>query len=378
VRYSSLVLIFVSLLVIGCSAPNSLSVSVGSCGTGSYPNEPCITVSVCAPGTGNCTSIPNVLLDTGSYGLRIFESVAPSNLVQVTGAGGGVIAECSPFADGSSEWGPVVLADVQLGGEKAPSVPIQIVNSAYAELPSNCTNPDTSPAEAGYNGIIGVGPGAADCGATCEESTSNQMYYSCLGGGCQATQVTINQQVSNPVAFLPIDNNGISINLPAISPAGSGPVSGTMLLGIGTQSNNQAATSVYLPTDANGNFTTTFGGATYSQSFIDSGSNAYFFPPTSETPECSGGSASGLYCPPTAITMSATQMGYGLGTQEQVPFQIIPALAALATSNRAFNDLGGEGSGGFDWGLPFFYGKTIYVIMTGKTSSIGPGPGWAY
>jgi hypothetical protein len=45
-----------------------MAVDVG-CG---YVNEPCVTVTVCAPGTGRCQSIPNVLLDTGSYGLRLF------------------------------------------------------------------------------------------------------------------------------------------------------------------------------------------------------------------------------------------------------------------------------------------------------------------
>lgn len=188
------------LIFVGCGAPNTTSISVGSCGPGSYPNEPCVTVSVCTPGTGSCTSIPNVLLDTGSYGLRVFSTVIPQNLPPITVAGG-ALAECSPFADGSSEWGPVVVADVQISGEKASSIPVQVVNSAYAAIPSNCTNPDQSPSQAGYNGILGVGPGSSDCGATCTESESNQMYFACEGGSCQPVAVTNNQQVSNPVAF---------------------------------------------------------------------------------------------------------------------------------------------------------------------------------
>src|ERR1035441_6993159 len=39
----------------------------------SYPNKPTVSVTVCTPGTANCQTIDNILLDTGSYGLRIFK-----------------------------------------------------------------------------------------------------------------------------------------------------------------------------------------------------------------------------------------------------------------------------------------------------------------
>lgn len=131
------------------------------------------------------------------------------------------------------------------------------------------------------------------------------------------------------------------------------------MFGIGTQSNNRPATSVFLPSDSNGNFTTTFGGAAYAQSFIDSGSNALFFPASSEIPECPSGAASGLYCPSSMVGLSATQQGYNAGAMVPVAFDIIPALAALTGSNRVFNNLGGAGSGGFDWGLPFLGTKRL-------------------
>src|SRR5271168_4830164 len=54
---------------------NVLAVSVGNCGPSSYFNEPCVTIKICSPGTTQCQTIPNVLLDTGSYGLRLFSSV---------------------------------------------------------------------------------------------------------------------------------------------------------------------------------------------------------------------------------------------------------------------------------------------------------------
>ena len=42
-----------------------------------YSNEPCATVTICQPGTGNCSTINNILIDTGSYGLRITDIAQP-------------------------------------------------------------------------------------------------------------------------------------------------------------------------------------------------------------------------------------------------------------------------------------------------------------
>ena len=50
-------------------APNVAAVTVSS-----GPNFLFTTVTVCAPGTSTCATIPNVLVDTGSYGLRILAS----------------------------------------------------------------------------------------------------------------------------------------------------------------------------------------------------------------------------------------------------------------------------------------------------------------
>ena len=65
------------------SAKNALPLTVGC----NYQNEPCVTVKICIPGqTGstNCRTIPNVLVDTGSNGLRLFKSVVTISLSSVT------------------------------------------------------------------------------------------------------------------------------------------------------------------------------------------------------------------------------------------------------------------------------------------------------
>ena len=53
---------------------NVMAVSVAGvhCGGSPYVNEPCVEVTVCEPGTSTCATVDNVLLDTGSYGLRLF------------------------------------------------------------------------------------------------------------------------------------------------------------------------------------------------------------------------------------------------------------------------------------------------------------------
>ncbi|HEX9154393.1 MAG TPA: DUF3443 family protein, partial [Nitrospira sp.] len=133
------------------------------CSSGSFFNKPCVSVTVCTPGTSTCHVVTDLLLDTGSVGLRIFKQALSVSLPQVT-VGSGSLAECIQFGDGSSDWGPVQMASVILGNEPAVQVPIQVIDATFGVLSTACQNADASPANAGFNGILGVGFFKQDCG----------------------------------------------------------------------------------------------------------------------------------------------------------------------------------------------------------------------
>jgi hypothetical protein len=355
------------------AGPNVMQVQVGNCGSMGYINEVCASVTICTPGTTACQTINNILVDTGSYGLRIFESVVTVPLTPVVISGSTTLANCATFADGSSDWGPVKLADIQLGSQTAPSVPVHVLSAA--NNPKGCPNPDTSPTAAGFNGILGVGLFAKDCGVGCTTDASNGSYFACTGTSCVGSTATLAQQVTNPVSMLPKDNNGVLMMLPGLPSGGASAATGALIFGIGTETNNMPNSATRYAADAGGNFVTIFNKQTYSGSFIDSGSNALYFPGGTLVAAC-GASAPGFYCPANLTDLTAVQQGYDGTNTTTVPFSIM-SIADVPNSG-AFNDIGGKSTTYFDWGLPFFFGRAVFVGLDAKTSSLGTGPYWAF
>jgi hypothetical protein len=366
------------------TGPNVVSVVVNGGPTSTSPdvNTLFTTVTVCVPGsTTNCQTIDNIQVDTGSYGLRILAPVLTISLPVQLASNGNSLVECTAFADGYS-WGPVALADVQVSGESASSVPVQVIGSAnFTNVPAECSSvgmAEDTVAAFGANGIIGIGVFAQDCGPGCTTAVDNGVYYSCTSGSVQCEPTTVpslSSQVTNPIALFPTDNNGVIIQLPSVPVGGAATASGYMIFGIDTQTNNKSGSQTILTVDpALGDFTTVFNGQSLTQSFLDTGSNGLFFDDSSIT-ACAESGFTDFYCPTSTLDLSATLQGqngtsvsesFSVGDAETLngDFTAAPTLAGTFPSSAQT----------FDWGLPFYFGRTVYTAIEGATTAVGTGP----
>jgi hypothetical protein len=371
---------------------NTIPIEVNLGPANNYTNGAFADVTICVPGTSNCQIVPNVLVDTGSEGLRLLSSAVTLSLPPETDSGNNGLQECTSFADGSYLWGPVVSADVQLAGEKASSVPIQLISASAAyPVPNQCTSAggrdQNTVASLGANGILGIGNFQQDCGSQCTSaSTAPPLYYLCPNSVCQVVSVPLTGQVQNPVWLFPQDNNGVLISLPSVPADGAPTVSGSLIFGIGTQSDNALGNAAIYTTNANGDFQTSYNGIAYGNSYIDSGSDAIYFldSTTLGIPDCSDNP--GWYCPSSIVNYTVTNSGLN-GATGTVSFSIANAdelFTGNGGGNAAFNDLGGDSGTStstdyFDFGMPFFYGRNVFIGIENQPGPNGSvGPYWAY
>ena len=381
---------------------NTLAVVVDAGPPGvSAINRPFVTVKVCESGSATCASIDHVLLDTGSWGLRLVRSVLTAGgvtLAPTTDAQGHTIQECAGFSGGQT-WGPVALADVTLAGEVANKLPVQVLDDTNTSAPPPATSVCVTSGsvhnavpELGANGILGVGVFAQDCGPACvSPATPLETYYGCTAtaaGVCTAENVALASQVTNPVTLFAADNNGVIVDLPNLqNPNGDATVMGQIIFGLATQTDNAlpATGLTVLGADATGDFTATYnGGTNVLRALIDSGTDDYNFADTSvatctATPPNSAAWV-GYYCPVVAPhSVFAVNMGAGTNTATNtVQFAIADPNSFVATGT-AFTSLGGgQGSARFTWGMPFFYGRKIYIGIEKTTSGTLKGPYYAY
>jgi Protein of unknown function (DUF3443) len=348
------------------------------------------SVTVCAPGSANCATIGGVLVDTGSTGLRILSSVLPSgfSLPKQTDSGGSPIVECLQFGDGFT-WGPVEMADMKISGEQASSLPIQVIGDPnFSAVPASCSSAALGPNEntvalLGANGILGVGNFRQDCGSACTVSGPSNpgVYFSCPASGCVVTTEALNLQVQHPVMLFATDNNGVIVELPAVPSSGAVTESGSLVFGIGTQSNNALSGTTVLTLDSSGNFTTVFNTQSV-PGFVDAGSNGLFFLDSATTglATCALGSST-FYCPASTQNFAATNRGVN-GQSTPVSFSVANASLLLSSSNPnfLFNNLAAPNppNGNFDWGLPFFFGRNVFIAIEGQSTPGGSGPYTAY
>ena len=366
---------------IASNAANTVPLTVGPGATG-VVNVPTVSVRVCVPGTSTCQTVDNILVDTGSSGLRIIASAlgaGASSLPQEQLTGGAPLAACAQFSDGYS-YGSMVTADVAIGSETATSVPIQLIGDARTPtVPASCSSAGTSMntvATFHSNGVLGIGTSPFDCGAACVTHVIDGTYYNCANANsCTATAAPLALQAANPVTHFPIDNNGVIVQLPPIAQGGQAMATGTLVFGIGTASNNALdSDATMVPTTLFGGFTAAIGTHTAQTAYIDSGTNVLLFVDPALT-LCTSPFV-GFYCPASIATEAVTLTG--TNSQSSTSSFAVADTETLNSALYAFNDLGAEGATLTILGLPFFYGRHIAVAISGAATPSGPGPFVAY
>lgn len=366
-----------STAVVQSSSPNVQPITVSRTSTDTR-NMLQTSVTLCVPGTNTCQTIDGIQVDTGSHGLRVLASALAPTMALPPVAGstsGSVMAECAVFGSGYT-WGAVRQADVRLAGQLAASTSVQIISDpAVPAVAQDCSQSGLSMLIATTlpgNGILGIGPFVADCGANCASSPMPRWYYQCTAGACTASPLAVAQQVTNPVANFATDNNGVVIELPDVPDIGAFSVNGTLTFGIGSQANNALGLAKVLPANSSSAYVSTdFGGTTYGASYIDSGSNGLLFPSTTLA-RCGV-----WFCPATTQSLSAT-IRSPAGAQSTVNFSVASSTSLFGSGNYAFDNLAGPSNSGFAWGLPFFFGRRVFTAFQERATPAGAGPFYAF
>lgn len=333
------------------------------------------SIKVCVPGAqdaGQCVTVDRMLVDTGSTGVRIaasaLQSLAPQLLTQAgavdDASGASPIAECMPFASGFT-WGSVKRADITIGSRTASNIPIQVTGDGAFATPSDCSargGADISTAKKlGANGILGIGHFMYDSKDALQTAVPGLYYYCPSQNSCISTRMTYAKEVTNPVTAFDADFNGTVIRLPAVPASGQAGVSGQLIFGVGTQPNNTLPRSANVfAVDEYGDITTQYQGTVFNRSAIDSGTNAYMFPDDTIA------TTSDWYTPSSPLNLTATmEANDGSSPPLNMAFSIDNALNLSASGNAAYSNVGAYFSYNrmFLWGLPFFYGRSVYTVI---------------
>jgi hypothetical protein len=383
--------------------PNTTEIVVDSGPGGGFSlavaNLPYVTVKVCAPGSASaCVTIDHVFLDTGSIGLRVLRSAVQGLGLPPLTQGAGTVTECYPFVIGAV-WGPMATADLSIGGERATGLPIQLIDDVtprQSAAPADCIKAANgslldSMGSLQAKGVLGISLLKYDCGAVCEAGNytgTYTLYYSCSGDNCTSAAVPATQQTQNPVSsFLPNadgsnDNNGSIVILPALPTGAASVVRGRLVFGIETQANNgllpaSGPTRLFVETDTTSlaylYLAVNMNGKSYPYSYIDSGSNGFFFDDGGLPTGCAGnGSKEGWYCPAATQSRSADILDI-FANKATINFSVANADTLFSSSNTAFANLAGTAGsanpGAFVWGLPFFYGRRVATSIWGQLYS---------
>ncbi len=329
-------------------------------------NRMVIQVTVCVPGTQRCATIDDVMVDTGSTGLRLEASAVPSwlRLPAVLGPDHKPLAECLRFV-ADDAWGALDRADLQIGGLTASGLPIQIIGGGPQAQPASCPRSTVDPTS---NGTLGVGSHLTDCDGECRQTGPAPVYFQCEKEDCDPLAGPVGEayRLPNPVASFGRHNNGVVFDLPDDAAGGSTlERTGTLTFGVGTDDDNRLDGAGIVKLDERGRFRTLYAGSMFPDSYIDSGTETYIVVDDA-LPRCRG--MIWAFCVAPDVMREAVMVGRD-GARTGVPFRIgdyrhlrqrgFGASAEIAVAAE-------PGSRAFVWGAPFFLGKRIALVMEGR------------
>ncbi|MGZ3691978.1 MAG: DUF3443 family protein [Pseudobdellovibrio sp.] len=329
-------------------------------------NVPFTSVKICESGTQKCKTVDKLKVDTGSVGLRIYKQALDGLNLQTRHDGTGDISVCQKMGGGTRYWGPVATADVRLGDQTAKSVNFQIVDKDFHPNTSYC---DTYFREDGRNGIIGLGLAVNSNGKT---------YFSCKKDKCEKIEAKSEFETKNPILNLPEDNNGYVVSTPEVPQDGLKNLTGKIIFGINTKSDNSVKLSNVCKARSDGFFKLKYGEKSY-WTLFDTGTNAYNLPAeTNKAPFCKNSKV--YLCPPSPVKYDVELQDGEKAKCASLSVSVVANVNGPESTKKSWvvqglSEVWGKGvSHSFILGIPFFFGKDIYFVLGGKSSSVGEGP----
>lgn len=376
---------------VGSSKPinPTIPISIGSGMNGDGINTMYISVTLCKDSTGvRCETIDNIILDTGSFGLKINRSALTESFIttlsKVKLNDDQMIYACNTFGSGyvfASEY----YASLNLANSYTNNVVVQIIeNSPTAEIPDSCLakGPFDDFSNFGANGIIGVNP------ALTLANDSILMYKKNIKGIYESLTFAEESQIpilnQNPLTSFKNNNNGFVISIPQVIQNTNTNVIGEMVLGINTAQNNQLTNQTNIVKASESNLSTVCNSACfYSQinnpestipAVFDSGTNGWVFI-SNTIPQCIYG-----YCPDQPVIWSSMVYSYNFASNES--YQVTAIITPDETydgQDLSFSVMPHWGYYNYNnetlYGSPFFFGKNVYVIFPIKTNQ---NPAWGF
>lgn len=389
-RYSNKLLVvlgLLSIIIISCSSgsggnatstPNQVPISIGSGLNGDGINTMYISLTVCANNSGtNCQTVDNIILDTGSFGVKINKSALPESFVlslpRVTTNAGNEVYACNTFGSG------YVFADehyavLNLAGTMTSNVILQAIeNSPTAEIPDSCTakGPFDDFANFGANGIIGINPAITLGNSSLLLYKNINGIYEPLTNAEESGLPVLNQ---NPLPSLATNNNGFVVSIPPVSQNTNTNVNGTLILGINTENNNKITAQTNLVVASESDLSVVCNSACFYSKItnpestipavFDSGTNGWVFM-SNTLPQCDYG-----YCPESPTIWTSSVYSYDFAANESYTISAtISADEVVNGQSLSFAVMPGWGYYNYNnqtlYGSPFFLGKNVYVVFPG-------------